>query len=98
MAAIRHFHCMLGYRLWVDNGFYDSIYARDGWWATSYLAIDQGPMVCMIENYRTNKLWDLFMSCDEVKAGLVKLGWTCGRLVRGEYIVLFHVLALTAEE
>lgn len=76
MAAIRHFYYMLGDRLWGDYGFYDAFNATEGWWATSYLAIDQGPMVCMIENYRTNKLWDLFMSCDEVKAGLVKLGFT----------------------
>src|SRR5659263_530017 len=53
-------------------------------------------MVCMIENYRTNKLWDLFMSCDEVKAGLVKLGFTYRKLMRVHYIFLFLVLALTA--
>ena len=29
----------------------------------SYLAIDEGPIVVMIENYRSGLLWKLFMSC-----------------------------------
>ena len=41
----------------------------------SYLAIDQGPIVVMMENYRTGLLWNLFMSCPEIKQGLKKLGF-----------------------
>jgi hypothetical protein len=40
------------------------------------LAIDQGPIVVMIENHRSGKLWDLFMSCPEVAAGATALGFT----------------------
>ncbi|MCU0377820.1 MAG: Ig-like domain-containing protein [Bacteroidales bacterium] len=76
MAAIRHFYYILGDRLWGEYGFRDAFNVTAGWWASSYLAIDQGPMVCMIENHRTGLLWDLFMSADEVKAGLNKLGFT----------------------
>ncbi len=36
----------------------------------------QGPIVCMIENYRTGLLWNLFMSAPEVRSGLDKLGFT----------------------
>ncbi|HYC29677.1 MAG TPA: glucoamylase family protein, partial [Chitinophagaceae bacterium] len=43
------------------------------WYPKKYLAIDQGPIVVMMENYRTGLLWDLFMSCPEIQAGLQKL-------------------------
>lgn len=76
MDAIRHFYYILGDRLWGEYGFYDAFNVTAGWWGTSYLAIDQGPIVCMIENYRTGLLWELFMSAPEVRAGLDKLGFT----------------------
>jgi hypothetical protein len=73
MDAIRFFYYTLGDRLWGNYGFYD---AAEGWWADSYLAIDQGPIICMIENHRTHLLWDLFMSHPKVNTGLTKLGFT----------------------
>jgi hypothetical protein len=53
------------------------------WVADSYLAIDQGPIIIMIENHRTGLLWDLFMSCPEVQEGLKKLGFESPRLRAG---------------
>ncbi len=76
MNAIRHFYYLLGDKLWGDYGFYDAFNITEGWWATSYIAIDQGPIICMVENYRTGLLWDLFMSCPEVRNGLDILGFT----------------------
>jgi len=76
MAAIHHFYYLLGDRLWGEYGFYDAFDVTEGWWANSYLAIDQGPIICMIENYRTGLLWDLFMSCPEVQNGLTNLGFS----------------------
>jgi len=76
MNAIRFFYYTLGDHLWGEYGFYDAFDPSEGWWADSYLAIDQGPIVCMIENSRTQLLWDLFMSSPKVEAGLVKLGFT----------------------
>lgn len=76
LDAIRHFYYILGDRLWGEYGFYDAFDVNEGWWATSYIAIDQGPIICMIENYRTGMLWDLFMSCPEVPEGLEKLGFS----------------------
>ncbi len=76
MAAIRFFYFQLGDRLWGDYGFYDAFNLTEGWTANSYLAIDQGPIVCMIENHRTGLLWDLYMSAPEVRAGLDNLGIT----------------------
>ncbi len=73
LAALRHFYYQLGDRLWGEFGFYDAFNPTFGWVANSYLAIDQGPIICMIENYRSGLLWDLFMSAPEIKAGLDKL-------------------------
>jgi hypothetical protein len=44
------------------------------------LAIDQGPIIIMIENYRTGLLWNLFMSAPEVKAGMTALGFSSPNL------------------
>lgn len=76
MNAIRYFYYIVGDRLFGQYGFYDAFDVGDNWWADSYLAIDQGPEIVMIENYRTGLLWDLFMSAPEVKAGLTKLGFS----------------------
>jgi hypothetical protein len=76
LAALRHFHDDLGDKLWRDFGFADSFNMSADWVADSHLAIDQGPIVVMIENYRSGLLWRLFMSCPEVAVGLRKLGFT----------------------
>ncbi len=76
LQAIRQFYYLLGNRTWGEYGFYDSFDITEGWWANSTLAIDQGPVICMIENYRSGLLWDLYMSSPEVKAGLTRLGFT----------------------
>lgn len=76
LNAIRHFYFILGNRLWGPYGFYDAFDVTAGWWGSSYIAIDEGPIVGMIENYRTQLLWTLFMSCPEIRQGLTKLGFT----------------------
>lgn len=75
MAALRHFHDDMGERLWRDRGFADAFNDSAGWVADSHLAIDQGPIVAMIENHRSGLLWRLFMSCAEVGTGLQRLGF-----------------------
>jgi hypothetical protein len=76
MRALKFFYYTMGDRLWGEYGFYDAFNITEGWTANSYLAIDQGPIVVMIENYRTGLLWNLFMSAPEVQAGLDNLGFT----------------------
>ena len=76
LAAIRGFYENYGTYLWGPAGFYDAFSPElDHWVARRYLAIDQGPIVIMIENYRSGLLWDLFMSCPEIQKGLEKLGF-----------------------
>ena len=76
MAAMKDFYFNLGDRIWGKYGFYDAFSEQSGWYPQRYLAIDQGPVVVMIENYRTGLLWDLFMSCPEIINGLKILGFS----------------------
>ncbi|WP_300437457.1 glucoamylase family protein [Christiangramia sp.] len=76
MTAMRHFYEDLGDRLWGEYGFYDAFSEEQNWFADGYLAIDQGPIIGMIENHRTGMLWDLFMADEDVLNGLNKLGFS----------------------
>ena len=76
MAALEHYYNDHGSRLWGKYGFYDAFRPDGTWYKTGYLAIDQGPIIVMIENYRTGLLWKLFMGNQDVKNGLSKLGFT----------------------
>jgi hypothetical protein len=75
MAALRHFMALDGGRLWQRWGFVDAFCQEQDWVADTFLAIDQGPIVVMIENFRTGLLWKLFMSAPEVQTGLRRLGF-----------------------
>lgn len=75
MKVIRHLYEDLGDKVWGKYGFYDAFSETDNWYPKRYLGIDQGPMVVMIENYRSGLLWKLFMSNADVQKGLRKLGF-----------------------
>ena len=75
LAALRHF-AALGERLWGAYGFRDAFSHAADWYAPSYIAIDEGPIVVMIENHRSRLLWRLLMGCPEVQRGLAALGFT----------------------
>lgn len=77
MAALHRFYYKLGDKLWSDYGFIDAFNLSTGWFDTGmHIAIDQGPIVVMIENHRSGLLWELFMSDAEVLSGLQRLGFT----------------------
>jgi hypothetical protein len=76
MRALKFFYYTLGDKMWGDYGFYDSFNLSTLWFANSYISIDQGPIICMIENYRSGFLWDLFMANQDLQNGLNKLGFT----------------------
>jgi hypothetical protein len=75
MQALKHFYRVLGKRLWGIYGFYDGFNLDQNWFASSYLAIDQGPIVAMIENHRSGLPWKLFMKNPEIKPALDALGF-----------------------
>jgi hypothetical protein len=76
LQALKFFYYKMGDKLWGPYGFYDAFNLHNIWFADSFLAIDQGPQIGMIENYRTGLLWGLFMSCPEVQSGLTRLGFS----------------------
>ncbi|MBB4079550.1 hypothetical protein GGR28_002175 [Lewinella aquimaris] len=75
MAALKHFYRDLGDKTWGTYGFYDAFNPGRNWYADSYLAIDQGPIIVMIENHRSGLLWDLFMSSPEIAPALAAIGF-----------------------
>lgn len=79
MAAMRHFYEDHGGKIFGKYGFYDAFNVKENWFPQRYLAIDQLPIVCMIENHRSGLLWKLFMSSVEVQNGLEKLGFSFRR-------------------
>ncbi len=77
MNALKFFYYKLGDKIWKQYGFVDGFSLKDLWYADSHLAIDQGPIIVMIENYRSALVWNLFTSCPEVKNGMKNvLGFT----------------------
>lgn len=76
MAALKFFYYVLGDKIWKEYGFVDAFSLGKLWYASSFLAIDQGPIIIMLENYRTGLLWNLFTSCPEVKTGMRNLGFS----------------------
>ena len=76
MRAARYFYEKLGDKLWGPYGFYDAFSETENWFPKRYLAIDQGPAIVMIENYRTQLFWKLFMEDKDVRNGLTRLGFS----------------------
>jgi hypothetical protein len=75
MRALRHFLTAYGDGIWGRHGFTDAFNPTRGWYADTFLAIDQGPIIVMIENFRSGLLWNIFMALPEVRFGLSRLGF-----------------------
>lgn len=76
LQALEFFYYKLGDKLWGEQGFKDAFSLSEPWFADSYLAIDQGPIIIGIENYRSGLLWKYFMQTPEIKSALQKLKFT----------------------
>jgi len=70
MNALKFFYYKLGDKIWKQYGFTDAFSLHSLWYADSFLAIDQGPIIVMIENYRSGLVWNLLTSCPEIKNGM----------------------------
>jgi hypothetical protein len=75
MQVLRHFYYDLGSKIWGEYGFADGFSETKNWYAKTHLAIDEGPIVVMIENYRSGLIWKLFMNIPEIQSGLKRLGF-----------------------
>lgn len=78
IPTLRNFYNTYGDKLWGAFGFKDAFNLSENWFARSYLAIDQGPIIIMIENFRTQLCWNLFMANPEIDPMLDAIGWTTG--------------------
>ncbi len=67
--------------MWTAYGFRDAFNIGQGWYDTDELGIDQGPIVIMIENYRTQRPWKLFMNNAEIQRGLQRAGFVSVQFV-----------------
>lgn len=76
LKVIRNLYENYGDKVFGPYGFYDAMSPEHNFFPQRYLAIDQGPIVSMIENYRSGLGWKLFMQIPEVQAGLEKLGFS----------------------
>lgn len=75
LEAMRYFYEEMGSKIWGEYGFHDGFSIEKNWTSNTYLAIDQGPIVVMIENHRSGLIWNLFMKIPEIQKGLKKLGF-----------------------
>jgi len=75
IEVIKHIYRTYGSNVWGEYGFKDAFNPEVNWYANSYLAIDQGPIIAMIENYRSGLLWNLFMANPEVQPMLDAIGF-----------------------
>jgi hypothetical protein len=83
LRAIRHFLEAHGDKVWGRYGFVDAFCESRNWYADTFLAIDQGPIIVMIENHRSGLLWKLFMQAPEIRQGLQALGFTSPQVKAG---------------
>ncbi|HEX9005930.1 MAG TPA: glucoamylase family protein, partial [Bacteroidota bacterium] len=75
MQALRHYYRDLGDRLWGIYGFRDAFNLKENWFAPIFMALNEGPIVVMIENQRSRLLWNLFMKDEDVRTGLKQIGF-----------------------
>jgi hypothetical protein len=72
--AMRFWYESLGAKAFGPYGFYDAFDLSEGWFSDQYLAIDKGPEVVMIENYRSGLLWRLFHATPEAQVSFISRG------------------------
>ncbi len=75
IEALKNFYRNYYLGLWGEYGFKDAFNLDQNWYASSYIAIDQGPIIDMIENYRSGLLWDKFMANPEIQSMLDSIGF-----------------------
>lgn len=99
IQAIREMRVRYGKHIYAEYGFLDAFnpsFTYDvelkrgnvipgfGWVADDYLGIDQGPILLMVENYRTGFVWKVMRSNPHIRRGLIRAGFTGGWLTGNE--------------
>lgn len=76
IPTIRSINEKMGDRIWGRYGYYDSFNLTAEWVNDDYIGIDQGPMLIMIENFRTGLVWNYVMNDPVIQKGLQTLGFS----------------------
>lgn len=76
LAALRHLYDTYRNQIWTPYGFRDAFNLTQGWWGPDVIGIDEGPIVVMIENYRSGRVWEVFMQNEDIQRGLQRAGFT----------------------
>jgi hypothetical protein len=75
LPTMKSINARYGKELWGKYGYYDSFNPTINWVNNDFIGIDQGPMLIMIENFRTGLVWDYVMKDPIIQTGLTKLGY-----------------------
>jgi hypothetical protein len=75
LPTLRAMYKQFRTHIWTPYGFKDAFNLNPTWYGPDELGIDEGPIVIMIENYRTQRPWQLFMRNEEVQRGLQRAGF-----------------------
>ena len=75
LPTLRYFYDQYRTSMWTAYGFRDAFNLEAHWFAADELGIDQGPIVIMIENYRTQRVWRRFMNNEIIQRGLKRAGF-----------------------
>jgi hypothetical protein len=75
LQTIRSMSERYGEKILGKYGFVDAFNPTAGWYDDDYLGIDQGPLLIMIENFRTGLVWDFVMKDPIIQKGLSRLGF-----------------------
>jgi len=75
LPTIRSMNKKFGHSLWGKYGYYDSFNQTAKWIDDDFLGIDEGPMLLMIENFRTGLVWNYVMKDPIIQKGLNRLGY-----------------------
>ena len=76
VPTIRYVNEKYGDRLWGRYGYYDSFNPTARWFNNDFIGIDEGPMLIMIENFRTGLVWNNVMKDPIIQKGLNRLGFS----------------------
>jgi hypothetical protein len=76
ITALRTMYNQYGSQLWGQYGLKDAFNITQNWFDTDYIGIDEGPIIIMIENYRTQAVWNRFVQNSIIQTGLARAGFT----------------------
>lgn len=75
LPTIKNFNEKYGEGSWGPYGYFDSFNPTLNWFNKEYIGIDQGPLLLMIENFRTGLIWNYVMKDPVIQKGLTRLGF-----------------------